>query len=45
MTPNDVHLMVHEVLRHRILLTFEAEVEGITSDQVIDKLLTLVAIP
>jgi MoxR-like ATPase len=37
--------MVHEVLRHRILLTFEAEVEGITSDQVIDKLLTLVAIP
>ena len=44
-TPHDVHLMVHEVLRHRILLTFEAEVEGITSDQVIDKLLTLVAIP
>ncbi len=44
-TPHDVHLMIHEVLRHRILLTFEAEVEGITSDQVIDKLLTLVAIP
>ena len=43
--PHDVHLMVHEVLRHRILLTFEAEIEGITSDQVIDKLLTLVAIP
>lgn len=44
-TPHDMHLMVHEVLRHRILLTFEAEIEGITSDQVIDKLLTLVAIP
>jgi MoxR-like ATPase len=44
-TPHDVHLLVHEVLRHRILLTFEAEVEGVTSDQVIDKLLTLVPIP
>ncbi len=44
-TPHDIHVLVHEVLRHRILLTFEAEVEGITSDQVIDKLLTLVAIP
>lgn len=44
-SPHDVHALIHEVLRHRILLTFEAEVEGITSDQVIDRLLNLVAIP
>lgn len=44
-TPHDVHVMIHEVLRHRILLTFEAEVEGITSDQVIDKILQFVPIP
>lgn len=37
--------MIHEVLRHRILLTFEAEIEGINSDQVINKILSLVAIP
>ena len=44
-TPHDIHVLIHEVLRHRILLTFEAEVEGINSDQVIDKILTLVPIP
>lgn len=44
-TPHDIHVMIHEVLRHRILLTFEAEIEGINSDQVIDKILTLVPIP
>lgn len=44
-TPHDIHSMIHEVLRHRILLTFEAQVEGITTDQIIDKLLTLVPIP
>ena len=44
-TPSDIHSLIHEVLRHRILLTFEAEVEGITSDQIIDSLLNLVPIP
>lgn len=44
-SPHDVHAMIHEVLRHRILLSFDAEVEGITSDQVIDEILELVAIP
>lgn len=44
-TPHDIHVMIHEVLRHRILLSFEAEVEGITSDQVIDNVLNLVPIP
>lgn len=44
-TPDDIHLIAHDVLRHRILLSFEAEAEGITSDDLIDSLLRLVAIP
>jgi len=44
-TPEDVHVIAHDVLRHRILLTFEAEAEGISSDDFIDELLRLVALP
>ncbi|MFA6303412.1 MAG: MoxR family ATPase [Legionella sp.] len=44
-TPDDIHVIAHDVLRHRILLSFEAEAEGITSDDFIDSLLRLVAIP
>jgi MoxR-like ATPase len=40
-----VHLIAHDVLRHRILLTFEAEAEGIRSDDFIDELLRQVAMP
>lgn len=44
-TPEDIHVIAHDVLRHRILLSFEAEAEGISSDDFIDTLLGLVAIP
>lgn len=44
-TPEDIHIIAHDVLRHRILLSYEAEAEGITSDDFIDSLLRLVAIP
>lgn len=44
-TPEDIHVIAHDVLRHRILLSFEAEAEGVTSDDFIDSLLRLVAIP
>lgn len=44
-TPHDIHTMIHEVLRHRILLSFDAEVESVSTDQVIDTLLNLVPIP
>ncbi|KTD34574.1 MoxR family ATPase [Legionella israelensis] len=44
-TPDDIHLIAHDVLRHRVLLTFEAEAEGISSDDFIDSLLQLVAVP
>jgi MoxR-like ATPase len=44
-TPEDIHVIAHDVLRHRVLLTFEAEAEGISSDDFLDKLLRLVALP
>ncbi|OOG62084.1 AAA family ATPase [Rhodanobacter sp. B04] len=43
--PEDVHAIVHEVLRHRVLLSYEAEAEGVRPDQVIDRLLDLVPLP
>ncbi|MEN9945910.1 MAG: hypothetical protein RLZZ293_296 [Pseudomonadota bacterium] len=43
--PSDIHALLHEVLRHRVLLSFEAEVERVNSDKVIDRLLDLVPIP
>ena len=44
-TPQDVKEVVHDVLRHRILLTYEAEAESITSDQIIDGILAEVPVP
>lgn len=44
-TPQDVKEVVHDVLRHRILLTYEAEAENITSDKIIDKILNEVPVP
>jgi MoxR-like ATPase len=43
--PEDVHSIAHEVLRHRVLLSYEAEAEGVRPDQVIDRLLDLVPLP
>jgi MoxR-like ATPase len=44
-TPDDVRAMAHGVLRHRLILTYDASAEGIHADQVIDKILELVAVP
>ncbi len=44
-SPEDVQNVAHDVLRHRLLLTFEAEADGMTSNHVIDELLSLVAVP
>ncbi|MCR9277408.1 MAG: MoxR family ATPase [Pseudomonadaceae bacterium] len=44
-TPADVQAAAHDVLRHRVLLTFEADAQGITSNQVIDELLNEVPVP
>lgn len=43
--PEDVHSIVHDVLRHRVILTFEAEAEGITPDSFLDLLLKRVPLP
>lgn len=43
--PSSIQEVVFEVLRHRIGLTFEAESQGITADQVIDDILTHVPLP
>ncbi|GJL58224.1 MAG: ATPase AAA [Nitrospirales bacterium] len=44
-SPEDIQAVAHDVLRHRILLTFEAEAEGIRTDQVISEILNHVAVP
>lgn len=44
-TPQDVKEIVHDVLRHRILLTYEAEAENVTSDNVIDRILSVIPVP
>lgn len=44
-TPQDVKDLAHDVLRHRILLTYEAEAEGVTSSEIIDQILTRVPVP
>lgn len=43
--PEDIHAVAHDVLRHRILLSYEAEAEGIDSDHFITTLLRLIAVP
>ena len=37
--------IAHDVLRHRILLTYEAEAENVDSDMVIDKILSTIPVP
>ena len=43
--PEDVHAIAHDVLRHRVLLSYEAEAEGVRADQVVSRLLDLVPLP
>jgi MoxR-like ATPase len=44
-TPEDIQAMAHDVLRHRILLGFEAEAAGRTPNEVIDMLLARIGVP
>ncbi|HEY9791861.1 MAG TPA: MoxR family ATPase [Candidatus Obscuribacterales bacterium] len=44
-TPDNIKFVAHPVLRHRLILTPESELEGINTDQVITKLLALVPVP
>ena len=43
--PQDIKRIGHDVLRHRIIVTYEAEADEITSEQIIDKLFDTVEVP
>lgn len=43
--PEDIQAMTHDVLRHRIILSFSAEAEGISKDTFIDELIARIAVP
>lgn len=44
-SPDDVQSVIHDVLRHRILLSYEAEADDVSMDDIIDRLLEHVAVP
>ena len=43
--PEDIRSIVHDCLRHRLMLSYEAQGEGVRADQVIDALVEQVALP
>ena len=43
--PEDVRAVAHDVLRHRIGLTYEAEATNVTSDEIVSKILNKVEVP
>ncbi|MBW1645535.1 MAG: MoxR family ATPase [Deltaproteobacteria bacterium] len=43
-TPDDVRAVVHDCLRHRLILSYEADADGVTADQVVDEVVRLVAV-
>ncbi len=43
-TPNDIHQVIKDVLRHRIALSYKGRAEGVTTNQIIDKLIEVVAV-
>lgn len=44
-TPEDIQQLAFDVLRHRVLLSYEAEAEGVTPDRFIQELLSCIAVP
>jgi len=44
-TPDDIQAVLHNALRHRIILSYEAQADGISKDQVISRILELVPVP
>ena len=45
MTPGDIKAVALEVLRHRIVPTYEAEAEGLDSDVLVNRILETVPVP
>lgn len=44
-TPSDIATIIKELMRHRIVLSYEAEAEGVTTDELIEKIIKAVPIP
>lgn len=44
-TPSDIASIIKELMRHRLVLSYEAEAEGITTDELIEKIIKVVPIP
>jgi MoxR-like ATPase len=44
-SPDDIHAVIHEVMRHRVLLSYEAEADGVSVDELVNRLLDLVPVP
>jgi MoxR-like ATPase len=44
-TPDDVKAIAPDVLRHRVLTTYEAEAEEVTSDQIVQRVLAKIETP
>ncbi len=44
-TPEDIQTIAPDVLRHRIILSFEAEAEGVTTDRCVEELIKRIAVP
>jgi MoxR-like ATPase len=44
-SPADIHAVAPDVLRHRIIISFEAEADGISGDHIVDELLSHVPVP
>lgn len=43
--PEDVKAVAHDVLRHRLILTYEAAADRVTADQIVDRILSSVPVP
>jgi MoxR-like ATPase len=43
--PNDVKALAPDILRHRILLSYEAEAEGVTTEDIVRQLLDKLPVP
>lgn len=43
-TPDNVQAVIHDVFRHRLILNFEADAQGISADQITDRILELVPV-
>ena len=44
-SPEDIKAVGHDVMRHRLILSFEAEAESVTADEVVQRVFDAVEVP